>query len=37
MHDVFMFNLGQDGIERSSKESAFYPNAPDCHVIGVRL
>jgi hypothetical protein len=30
MRDVIAFNLGQDGVERSNKESTFYPNAPDC-------
>ncbi len=35
MRDVAAFNLGQDGIERSSEESAFYPNAPDCRVTEV--
>jgi hypothetical protein len=35
VHDVIAFNLGQDGVERSSKESAFYPNAPDCCVTRV--
>ncbi len=29
MRDVIAFDLGQDGVERSSEESAFYPNAPD--------
>jgi hypothetical protein len=44
VRDGIAFNLGQDGIERSSKESAFYPNAPDCrgflwapYILGQRL
>jgi hypothetical protein len=36
MRDVIAFNLGQDGVKRSSKESAFYPNVPDCRVTKVR-
>jgi hypothetical protein len=34
--DVNTFNLGQDGIERSSKESAFFPNVLDCRITRVR-
>ncbi len=30
--NVVAFNLVQDGAKRNNKESAFYPNAPDCHV-----
>ncbi len=32
VRDVIAFNLGQDGIKRSSEDSAFYPNAPDCRI-----
>ncbi len=35
MRDVVAFNLSQDGVKRSSKESAFYPNALDCCVTKV--
>jgi hypothetical protein len=35
VHNVVALNLGQDGIKRSSKESAFHPNAPDCRVTRV--
>jgi hypothetical protein len=35
VRDVVTFNLGQDGIKRSSEESAFYLDAPDCHVTRV--
>jgi hypothetical protein len=44
MRDGIAFNLGQDGIKRSSEESAFYPNALDCRcflrapcILGQRL
>ncbi len=44
MRDVIAFNLGQDGVERSSEESALYQNAPDCRafllvplILGQRL
>jgi hypothetical protein len=29
VRNVVAFDLGQDGVERSSEESAFYLNAPD--------
>jgi hypothetical protein len=35
VRDVVVFNLGQDGIERSSAQSAVCMNAPNCHVNGV--
>ncbi len=35
MRNVVAFNLGQDGIKRSSKESAFYPNVLDCRITRV--
>ncbi len=35
MRNVIAFNLDQDGVKRSSKESAFYLNAPDCRVTRV--
>jgi hypothetical protein len=34
VRNVVTFNLDQDGIKRSSKESAFYPNVPDCPYQG---
>ncbi len=30
MRNVIVFNLGQDGVERSSKESALYLTAQNC-------
>jgi hypothetical protein len=35
VRDVIAFNLGQDGVKRSSKESAFYPNVPECRITRV--
>jgi hypothetical protein len=37
VRDVIAFNLGQDGVERSSEESALYPNAPDCRALLLAL
>ena len=35
VRNVVAFNLGQDGIKRSSKDSAFYSNVPNCCVARV--
>jgi hypothetical protein len=35
VRNVITFNLGQDGIETSSAQSAVCLNAPDCRINGV--